>query len=151
MECLIMAYGRDFEPMTEIFFWSYMGISGHVLAQCLYVTRAFFQWQENISCVDNFPSVAGYWHVKIFLCIMNILFAKRNIRFWQEISLCNRKRMFSYSFYNTHHTPLHNTPHTTTPHATHHGQQYMLNRLCLLKTGQYFALLCLIRGHRITV
>ena len=38
MECLILTYGRDFEPMAEIFFrFLYdFGISGyvHVLAQC---------------------------------------------------------------------------------------------------------------------
>ena len=38
MECLIMTYGREFEPMAEVFFWFLhdFGISGyvHVLAQC---------------------------------------------------------------------------------------------------------------------
>ena len=32
MECLIMAYGRDFEPMTEIFCDSYMDLEFYAMS-----------------------------------------------------------------------------------------------------------------------
>ena len=34
MECLIMTYGRDFEPMAEIFYFSYMNLEYYAMFTC---------------------------------------------------------------------------------------------------------------------
>ena len=51
-QCLIMTYGRDFEPMAEIFFWCLhdFGISGyvHVLAHC--------------ALLGSLTWISGIWH-----------------------------------------------------------------------------------------